>query len=494
MGVVRKQSVLSSVYIYIGFAIGALNMFLLPQFLDQDQVGLTRIIISVSTLLAGICNLGTLPVITRFFPYYKDHAAGKKNDLLSWVLLLNLAGFAAMVLLSVWFRFLIIRKFSGNSPLFIRYFDVIYPFTFFLIFYNVLENYSWNQQRTVYPNFLREAGVRIFVLLLILGVGSGFLPFDRFIGLFSLQFGVVFVLIAGYLLREHLLTFSFRVSKVTRRFKLRMIQYAGFVFGGNLLLLLEQNISVILIGSIRGLNQSAIFDIANFIATVLVVPKRSVQAIATPLISEAWKNNDRAKVQELYAKSSLNLLIAGTLILGLILLNLNLIFGLLPANYAAGKWVVVVVGLANLVDLATGLNYQVLVNSRFWKLDFYLSMGQVALFLAVNYLLVKRFGMLGSAYSMLLSMISYNGVRYLLIFLKFGFQPFDRKTAAALLMAVSAFAAAWILPLQSWHWMGSVFRSVLFVLIFGGLILGFHVSHDFQDLYHIGWRRLRGRK
>ena len=490
MGVVRKQSVLSSVYIYMGFAVGALNMFLLPHFLNQDQVGLTRIIISVSTLLAGICNLGSLPVITRFFPYYKDHSPGKQNDLLSWVLLLNLAGFLAMVLLSVWFRFLIIRKFSGNSPLFIHYFNAIYPFTFFLIFYNVLENYSWNQHHTVYPNFLREAGVRIFVLMLILGVGTGLLSFPHFVELFSLQFGLVFALILAYMLRRHLLEVSFRISQVTQRLKRRMIQYASFVFGGNLLLLVEQNISVILIGSIRGLNQSAIFDIANFIATVLVVPKRSVQAIATPLISEAWKNKDRDKVQELYAKSSLNLLIAGSLILGLILINLNLIFSLLPGNYASGKWVVVVVGLANLVDLATGLNYQVLVNSRLWKLDFYLSMGQVALFLVVNYILVKQFGMVGSAYSMLLSMISYNGVRYLLIWLKFGFQPFDVKTGFALLIAGFAFAAAWILPLHAWSWIGSLLQSVVFVVIFGTAIIGFHVSHDIHDLYRIGLKRL----
>ena len=49
MGIIRKQSILSSIFIYIGFAIGAINiLYIFPVYLKTEEFGLTRLLIDVS--------------------------------------------------------------------------------------------------------------------------------------------------------------------------------------------------------------------------------------------------------------------------------------------------------------------------------------------------------------------------------------------------------------------------------------------------------------
>src|SRR5947207_3374598 len=49
MGIVQRQSIKSSIATYIGVAIGYLNFVILyPRFLSTDQVGLIRVLVSVT--------------------------------------------------------------------------------------------------------------------------------------------------------------------------------------------------------------------------------------------------------------------------------------------------------------------------------------------------------------------------------------------------------------------------------------------------------------
>src|SRR5690348_2179082 len=281
MGTVRKQSIRSSIFIYLGFVIGAFNFWLLPHILSTEQFGLVRVLISVCTLLAGICTLGTLPTITRYYPYYNLQGRKQKNDLLGWVLVIGLIGFTIMVILTHVFKGLIIRKFEGRSPLFINYFYLIYPFTFFILIYGIYERIAWSRQFTVLSSFLRETGVRIFTLIIVVLLALRWLNFNAFINLYSLQFGVVFLVIFFYLTIRKGTHITLKPSETTRNLYRKMAIYAAYTFGGGLFVLVEQYFNTILLGSRESLNAAGIFDIANFIATFLLVPKRSMQAAAS---------------------------------------------------------------------------------------------------------------------------------------------------------------------------------------------------------------------
>ena len=82
MGLIKQQSIRSSILIYIGFLFGAINMLVLgPKILGPELLGLTRIINDAGITLATLSSFGTIPVIYKFFPFYEDYLSSRKSDL-----------------------------------------------------------------------------------------------------------------------------------------------------------------------------------------------------------------------------------------------------------------------------------------------------------------------------------------------------------------------------------------------------------------------------
>ncbi len=105
MGIVKRQSVQSSVITYIGVFIGYVNLILLfPKFLTPEQLGLTRLLLSIATIFSQFSLLGTSVSILRFFPYLEDKRS-KHHGFLSFTILVSIVGFIVFTTL-----FIILRK------------------------------------------------------------------------------------------------------------------------------------------------------------------------------------------------------------------------------------------------------------------------------------------------------------------------------------------------------------------------------------------------
>jgi VIT1/CCC1 family predicted Fe2+/Mn2+ transporter len=64
MGIIQKQSIQSSLFIMLGFIIGAVNLLVLfPLFFTKTEMGLVRALIDTGATLSLFCTLGTLPVV-----------------------------------------------------------------------------------------------------------------------------------------------------------------------------------------------------------------------------------------------------------------------------------------------------------------------------------------------------------------------------------------------------------------------------------------------
>jgi hypothetical protein len=63
MTTIRKQSIYSSIFIYIGFAIGAFNvLYLFPKYFTKEEFGLTRILVDIALILSTLCTAAAVPV------------------------------------------------------------------------------------------------------------------------------------------------------------------------------------------------------------------------------------------------------------------------------------------------------------------------------------------------------------------------------------------------------------------------------------------------
>ena len=204
MSTIRRQSIISSVIVYSGFALGAVNTLLYGRWLAPDQYGLiTGIFISFGNIMFALANMGTVPYITKFYPYYHDNLQPKENDLMGRALLFAICGFALVTASGIVFKPLVIRKFGANSAALIKYYYWIFPFGFGLTVYSVLEAFGWQVKTSVLTNYLREFQWRLFNLVLIGLLVAGVLTsFGLFIKLYAFSYLFIALILGVYLDRK----------------------------------------------------------------------------------------------------------------------------------------------------------------------------------------------------------------------------------------------------------------------------------------------------
>lgn len=495
MSIIRRQTLISSALIYIGFAFGAFNTYLFTKegIFTPEQYGLTRAIIVIAQFFYGFAGFGLISVIYKFHPYYKDNLPDNKNDLLTLSLLVAMIGFVMMMIGGIIFEPLVVKKFIAKSPLIIRYYYWIFPFTFFLLFFSLLEAYAGSLQKTILPNFLKEAGFRISTTILIgvfLLTGK---DFDLFIKLFSITYAISFFSLLFYLIKIKKLNIVTEISRVTKKFKKKMLTLMGFVYGGSLVNTLSQSVDLFAIASYRGLNFAAVFDFSSYVANVMQVPQRSLVSITIPVLSRAWKDKDFVTIKRIYQRSSINLLLATFFIFALIWLNYDDAVKALHLNpiYEQGKWVVFFLALRNIVEMGTGVNGQIIATSTYWRFDF--TSGVVLLLLAVplNIYLVKNYGIIGSAWANLAAYTVYNIVRLGFLWRKFRMQPFTINTVWVIMHAALCYLLCYFLFKDFTGLMGMFSRSVFFVLSFSITAIYFNLSPDLQPVWQTLKKKLK---
>jgi O-antigen/teichoic acid export membrane protein len=444
MGIIQKQGVKSSFFIMIGFLIGAVNLLVLfPLFFSKNDQGLVRAMLDIGATLSVFCTLGTLPVIYKFYPFYNHYLGPQKNELPFITLIINLIGFGILLIIGWQQKDFIIRK-LGKSPSLAQYFNYVYPYAFFLLIFYWLEAFAWGLRKGVYSNFLRETLIRILTTLLIIAFGLKYIDLTVFLTLFSLLYVIPSLLLLINLIQSKQFSFkSLQISSVTRRLKGKMFSFALFVFAGQFFNLLARTNDTFLIVGLRGLNDAAIFAIATYVSAILEIPQRSLNSISIPVLATSWKNKDFANIKHIYHKSVSNLLAIGLLLFGLIWLNtdnlvnfLNWVSNKEAGGYDAISKLIFILGLAKLIDLATGVNSQIIGTSNFWKFDFFTNLFYILLSLPLNYYLIKNYNLEGLAYSNLIALCLYNSIRFLFLYKKFKLQPYTYKHGLFLVLSI----------------------------------------------------------
>lgn len=490
MGIIQKQGIKSSIFIMIGFVIGAVNLLVLfPMFFSKNDQGLVRAMIDIGATLSVFCTLGTLPVVYKFFPFYNHYLGPKKNELPFLTLIINLIGFALLMWIGWENKDFIIRK-LGKSPSLASYFNYVYPYTFFLMIFYWLEAFAWGLQKGVFTNFLRETAVRILTTILILGVGLNWLNLDQFILLFSGIYVIPTLLLIYNLSTSHEWSFrSFKISSVTKRLKWKMLNFALFVFAGQFFNLLARTNDTFMIVGLRGLSDAGIFAIATYVAAIMEIPQRSLNAISIPVLAKSWKDKDFANIKHVYHKSVSNLLAIGLLLFGLIWLNIENLVAFLNwishkegGGYEALAPIVFIMGLAKLIDLATGVNGQIIGTSNYWRFDFFTNLFYIVLSIPLNFYLISNYSLIGLAYSNLAALTLYNSVRFLFLYKKFKLQPYTLQHGLFLIISIALMFIIYIIPSTSNFVFNIAIKSSLYLIGFYTLIIWVNPAPELKEL------------
>ncbi|MEP7239225.1 MAG: lipopolysaccharide biosynthesis protein [Ferruginibacter sp.] len=498
MSQIRKQSIISSMVVYIGFAIGFFNTWLFTREggFTQAEYGLTGIFIAIANIMYSFANLGMGAYIAKFYPYYDDNLPKKKNDMLSWALLFSLLGFCLVIIAGIALKDMVIRKYGTNAPDLVKYYYYVFPFGLGLTLFSILEVYGWQIKKSVLTNFLREIQFRLFTTLLIILSFTGFIAsFDLFIKIYSFTFLAIAAILLCYFIFTHKISFTFSVSRVSKKFYKKILTLIAFVYGGSLVFTISMVIDTIIIAAVLpdGLAMAGIYTLAQNIASLIQAPQRGIISSSLGALSKAWKDKDMKRINRIYHSSSINQLIFSVGMFALVWLNFSdgVFTFHLQARYIDAKWVFFYIGMMRIIDMGTGVNSQIINTSVKWRFDFVTGIILLSLTLPLNYILTKYYyGVMGPAIANLITFSIYNAIRYWFLIKKYNLQPFTLKTLYTLILGLATFYCCYFLFNNIHGFGGMIMRSVLFLVVFIAGTFFLKLSPDLIPVWHSLQKRM----
>jgi len=239
-----------------------------------------------------------------------------------------------------------------------------------------------------------------------------------------------------------------------------------------------------------GLSEAGIYSIAFFFGVIISIPSRALIKISSTVVSEAWKQNDLDTVKTVYYKSCINQMIISSLLFVGIWANIDNIFEILPANYIAGKYVIFWVCIGSFIDMSTGINNSIIATSKYYKTQSYFMMIFVLIIIITNYLFIPLFNITGAGIANALSLLVFNLMRWIFLWIKFKYQPFNFKYLLVIVFAVATYYLATLIPKVVSLYVDILIRSALITIVFGLLIYFSGVSEDINSRVKVYFNKL----
>ena len=478
MGIIIKQSVKGTVFVYTGLILGFVTTgILFPRIYSTEQIGLLKIIVAYSSLIAMFGTLGINGATIRLFPFFRNEAM-KHYGFLAMTLLVGLVGFVLTTGLLLIFKPLIIEMNSDKSALFIRYFNYLIVLVFFQIFFSILDTYYSALLNSVHGTFLREVFQRVLIILFIGLFFFDLITFHQFVLFYILSLSLPTVYIMATLIHERQFSLQTNFGFLDRQMLISIISMSVFSILNGFSMIIIQNVDVIMVNSMVGLDAAGVYSICFFFGVVVCLPARSIYKIANIVSAGAWKKNDLKTIRDIYEKSCLTLFIIGLLLFLGIWVNIENIFHILGSEYIPGRWVIFFIGLGSLVDMATGANSSVFGTSKYYKVQTALLIMLVLLLVISNLILIPKLGVVGAAIGSAGSLILLNILRYLFLYFKFKLQPYNIRFIYVILIGAAAYLAASQIPVFSNYIIDILIRSTFVTLIFCLPIYVFKISEE----------------
>ena len=166
----------------------------------------------------------------------------------------------------------------------------------------------------------------------------------------------------------------------------------------------------------------------------------------------------------------------------IVLLNINQLYLLLPAEYSGGVIIVFFIGLVKLCDAFLGNTNSILFNSDYYRIVLLLGVFLVVTTVCLNMIFIPKYGINGAAYATCIAVLLYNMTKVLFVYSKFKIVPFSSKT-------LIVFSVITIIAISFYFWdfqfhpiLNIALKSLLISGLYGTLVYFFNFSEDITIL------------
>lgn len=468
MSIIIRQSIKGTIVNYVGSFIGFLTtMFVLTEFLQPEEIGLTTTIYNAAFLVGAFVQLGTSASTFRFFPYFKNEQNGN-NGFFFYLLLIPIIGALVFIPLYILLREPISSFFSEESPLFVDYYYWVIPLVLFISYWTVLETYSTVQMRIVVPKFIREVLIRILLLVVYLLFALKWLNLDGLVGGYIAVYGVAMIVTFGYLSRIGSISLKHDFSFIDKPLRKKISNYTFFLLFSALSGSILSQLDIFMVGSQLGLDSVGIYTIAFYMATVIDIPSRSIGTISSPIAASALKENDLDTANRLYKKVSLHQLMAGSCIFLIIWINIDNIFVIIPKGevYALGKWVVFFIALSKLINITLNFGATLISFSKYYYWGLFFTVFITIVGILTNLWLIPIMGITGAAVATLITSILIYSVQQWIVLIKIKGNPYSIGMIKLLILLIVLFGINYCLPVWTSNpYIDGIYRTAIIVAL-----------------------------
>ncbi len=495
MGIIARQSIRGTVVTYLGVFVGFITtFFVLTRFLTAEEIGLARVLVDAATLFMGLAQLGTSSSIIRFYPYFKKQEIRtncrdelQTHGFFFWTVVVPFVGFVIFAVLWWVLHVPIEQMFVEKSPLFVDYYYFVLPMAFFMLYQTIFETNANVLMNIVVPRAVRELLIRVLLLVVYLLYALHVLSMDGFVIALCAVYGVAALCNLVYLISLGKISLRPDWAFLDRKLVRSYLLYTGFLILSAVASVLAPSLSSFFITAQLGLDYTGVFAIATYIAVMVSIPSRALNAISQPQLAEALKNNDKGQASTLLKQASNNLFLVGTFILLVIWVNIDLIFHILPngETYIPAKNVVWILGISQLLIATFSLSLSAINYSKHYYFSLIFSALLTVSAILLNNQLIPRWGMDGAAVANLLSYLVYYACLLLITRWNVGVGMLCKGhlqtlVVAVVVVGVNAMCLHYLCSMDIW--VSAILRSI--VLLGGGAAVAYcwKISPDINNI------------
>jgi len=482
MGIVFRQSIKSTAITFFGALLGAAVMFVSTNLIPRQELGFVRNLISQTVIASFFVLMGFNNTLFYYFHRF-DNDKHKRAVFLSVCFGIPIVILVLSFLPYCLFPDYFVHFFKAEDIPFMRKYFLCLPlFTLFYMYSALTEHYLIVQMKVATSSFIKEVILRGLNLLMIVLFGLGYIDFTVFIyGFVCVNLITLFLLL--YLAsRNDSFRFSANWKLFSRSEYGEILKFSGYhaMMGTSYFLIGFLDSLLLAVLDQDGLRSIPVYTNAVFISSVMAIPYRVMNSVAGADLNKAYTAKDHDKVQDVFGRSGLNILIASVFMAVIIACNLHNAVAIMGPGYGAVVGVTLLMLIGKLSDCGTGLNDIALNMSPYYRINFYLSIGVVALIAIADYVLIPRYGIYGAAWVMAGSMLIYNLAKSYFAWTKMGLQPFSKGSVVTLFIGAVTAGLTILIPEMANPYLDTILRCLVILAVFAGMVLWLKPSKDVE--------------
>jgi Membrane protein involved in the export of O-antigen and teichoic acid len=483
MGIVVRQSVKGTIVTFIGALLGALITYIYTVIFSMSELGYVTNFVHQAALIQVFTLVGTSSLVGYYTPRYIDDDARQKV-LLSFSALCTLGATLIFTLVYFLLKDVIIGKYQHTDQAYInKYYWCMPLLVLSWSFMTMFEAYLVSKHRSAIVAFMREVVARLLTLIFIILFYFNLISFDVFVYAIILCYLIPALALLLVAMKIKGFGYSLNFKIFNRSDYKEFIHFAWY----HLLLVASVNfmgyIDIIMLGPLdkTGLSSLAVYSRAVFVISVMMIPYKAISSASFATLSHTFLDGDNNKLRNVFNRIGDNMMVAAMGMFCLIACNLDNAVRIFPTGYEAIKPLVLILMFGRMMDMATGMNNEVISISKYYKFNFRLTVLLVVCTIALMRYMIPIYGIYGAAWGATISLAAFNIVKALYLWKKLDLKPFTGATLRIIGAGAIAALAGLLIPYMG-HWLtDTALRSIVIIAIYLGLLLGFSASPDLKD-------------